>query len=149
MSLPGVEVGPQPSHGCRQSLTPQGHELRPEASGLKRTGRCSNPPLRLFRPALYRLSYQSIGVSNVGKRHEKARCPFGITPGWPTLLRCATACYLTGGPKRNAWTTRDASPRSFPLNRSRRNLEVMNLYPVIDCPADSLFPDRVGCGLKV
>ena len=24
------------------------------------TGRCSNPPLRLFRPALYRLSYQSI-----------------------------------------------------------------------------------------
>ena len=24
------------------------------------TGRCSNPPLRLFRPALYRLSYQSM-----------------------------------------------------------------------------------------
>ncbi len=48
------------------------------------TGRCSNPPLRLFRPALHRLSYQSIDLSQVGMRDEKTRCYFRSNTGLPT-----------------------------------------------------------------
>lgn len=105
------------------------------------TGRCSNPRLRLFRPALYRLSYQSVmrheaegmrlkeqrdrssdsvllkpPVSSLRPKssYEKTRCHFCVTPGCQRYFVSGAECYLRCGCKGSVLAFCNAPRSSYP-----------------------------------